>query len=190
MPPKAKITKDMIVETGLKIVREEGSDSLNVRKVAAALECSTQPVMYHFKTVNELKAAVYSLADELHTGYILTPDPAADDPMLSIGLRYILFAFEEKELFRFLFQTDKFQNVGFEQLMQSEALSAMLEPLCTGAGLTESQAREVFGTLFISVHGAASLIANNSVSYDREYFERMLTSVFNGAVAAAREEES
>ena len=190
MPPKAKITKDMIVEAGLKIIRGEGSESLNVRRVAALLECSTQPVMYHFKTVGELKEAVYRLADELHTGYIMTPDPAAGSPMLSIGLRYIQFAAEEKELFRFLFQTDKFQNVGFDQLMQSEELSVIIEPLCAATGLTEQQAREVFSTLFISVHGAASLIANNSVSFDREYFERMLTTIFNGAVSAAREERS
>ena len=52
MPPKAKITRDMIIEAGIKVVREKGAESLNVRQVAAVLGCSTQPVMYHFSTVS------------------------------------------------------------------------------------------------------------------------------------------
>ena len=98
MPPKAKITRDMIIEAGLQIVRTEGTESLNVRRAAAELDCSTQPVMYHFKTVSDLKAAVYERANDLHTAYILTPDAEAADPFLSVGLRYIRFAAEEPHL--------------------------------------------------------------------------------------------
>ena len=74
MPPKAKITRDMIIEAGLQIVRTEGAENLNVRRVAAMLDCSTQPVMYYFKTVSELKASVYDAANEVHTAYIMAPD--------------------------------------------------------------------------------------------------------------------
>ena len=105
MPPKARITKQMIIEAGLKTVRTEGADALNVRRAAAELGCSTQPVMYHYRTVSELKDDVYAAADKLHTEYIMTPDENAKNPMLSIGLRYIRFAHEEKHLFRFLFQS-------------------------------------------------------------------------------------
>ncbi|MBR2303695.1 MAG: TetR/AcrR family transcriptional regulator, partial [Ruminococcus sp.] len=63
MPPKPKITKDMVIEAGFKIVRSEGEQALNVRRVASELGCSTKPVMYHFSTVNELKTAVYEYAD-------------------------------------------------------------------------------------------------------------------------------
>jgi AcrR family transcriptional regulator len=188
MPPKARITREMIIEAGLKIVRTEGDDSLNVRAVAAVLECSTQPVMYHFKTVSDLKSAVYDAANALHTEYIMTPDASTDNPFLSIGLRYIRFAAEEKHLFRFLFQSDSFQNVSFGDLMNAEELSPMIAPLCAAADLTEAQARAVFEMLFICVHGAASLIANNSICYDRPHFEEMLRRAFDGAVAALKGE--
>ena len=182
MPPKAKITRDMIIEAGLQIVRTEGTESLNVRRAAAELDCSTQPVMYHFKTVSDLKAAVYERANDLHTAYILTPDAEAADPFLSVGLRYIRFAAEEPHLFRFLFQSDSFRNVTFQELMQSDGLTPVLAPLCEIAGLTGTQAREIFGILFVCVHGAASLIANNAIPYDQAYFENMLTAAFEGAV--------
>ena len=142
MPPNAKITGDMIIGAGLQIVRTEGAENLNVRRVAAELDCSTQPVMYYFKTVTDLKAAVYARTNDLHTAYILTPDADAADPFLSIGLRYIRFAAEEPHLFRFLFQSNQFQNVSFQELMQSDGLTPVLAPLCETAGLSEAQAKE------------------------------------------------
>lgn len=188
MPPKAKITKDMIIEAGVKIVRANGADSLNVRRVAAALSCSTQPVMYHFKTVKELKAAVYEASDKLHTEYIMTPDPNAENPFLSIGLRYIQFAEDEKRLFRFLFQSDSFQNISFTDLMNADDLLPVTATLCKAANLSKTQARNAFETMFICVHGIASLIANNSINYDKTHFEKILRTAFNGAITALKGE--
>lgn len=186
MPPKAKITRGMVIEAGLQIVRTEGADHLNVRRVAAMLNCSTQPVMYHFKAVNELKTAVYDAANEVHTAYIMTPDSQTDNPFLSIGLRYIQFAADEKHLFRFLFQSDSFRNISFGDLINDEGLAPVIAPLCQAAAITEMQAREVFEQMFICVHGAASLIANNSIQYDRAHFEALLGKAFDGAIAALK----
>ncbi|MBR4201303.1 MAG: TetR/AcrR family transcriptional regulator [Oscillospiraceae bacterium] len=186
MPPKAKITREMVIEASLKIVRNEGAENLNVRRVAAELECSTQPVMYHFKAVSDLKAAVYEAANELHTAYIMTPDPDAEDPFLSIGLRYIQFAADEKHLFRFLFQSDSFQNVSFQDLMHSDELTPIIAPMCAAVNITETQAQEIFKVLFFCVHGAASLIANNSVSYDKEHLKKKLGNTFDASIAAMK----
>lgn len=180
MPPKAKITKEMVINAGLKIVRTEGEENLNVRRVATELNCSTQPVMYHFKTVNDLKSAVYRLADELHTNFLMIPDENADNPLLSIGLRYIQFANEEKNLFCFLFQSDKFQNISFRELVYSDYSAPIIAPICENTGLSELQAKELFESLLICVHGAASLIANNSIDYDNNYFERLMKNTFTG----------
>ncbi len=182
MPPKTKVTKDMVTEAGLEVVRREGIESLNVRRVAAELGCSTQPVMYCFPTVEELKNEVYSAADSIHTEYIMRGAESSDTPMLTIGLNYIGFAAEEKHLFRFLFQSDKFRNTSFGDMMNGEELGFLLAPLQAAAGLTERQAREVFGTLFVCVHGIASLIANNSMEYDKEEFTRLLNMTYKGTV--------
>ena len=186
MPPKAKITRDMIIEAGLQIVRTEGAENLNVRRVAAMLDCSTQPVMYYFKTVSELKASVYDAANEVHTAYIMAPDSESDNPFLSIGLRYIQFAADEKHLFRFLFQSDSFQNVSFGDLINADGLAPVIAPLCQAAAITELQAREVFEQMFICVHGAASLIANNSIQYDKTHFEELLGKAFDGAICTLK----
>lgn len=190
MPPKAKITKEMIIEAGLKTVRKEGAGSLNVRQVAAELACSTQPVMYHFKTVCDLKAAVYEAADKLHTEYIMSAVSDSENPFLSIGLRYIQFAEDEKNIFRFLFQSNKFQNVSFAELMRIDDLMPVIASLCGAANISESQAHNAFEVIFACVHGIAGLIANNSIKYDKAHFEKMLITVFNGVIAVLKGETS
>ncbi len=104
MPPKAKITKEMIVDAGVELVRESGIEHVNARAVAERLGCSTQPVMYHFQTIEEMKRAIYDKADAHHTAYLT--DIHGEKPMLEIGLSYIRFAQKEKQLFRLLFQSD------------------------------------------------------------------------------------
>ena len=51
MPPKVKITKEMIIDAAFEIARSEGAENINARAVSKKLGCSTQPVMYHFKTI-------------------------------------------------------------------------------------------------------------------------------------------
>ena len=45
MPPKAKVTREMIVDAAFEILRSEGEQAVNARTVSQALNCSTQPVI-------------------------------------------------------------------------------------------------------------------------------------------------
>lgn len=182
MPPKARITKEMVIEAGLGIVRREGSENLNVRRIAAELGCSTQPVMYLYKTVDELRGDIYTAADELHTKYIMQPDADDEDLLLSIGLNYIRFAEKEKFLFRFLFQSDKFRNIGFGEMLDSAENDFLIQPLAEQTGLDREQAKKVFETLFVCVHGYASLLANNSMKYNEKHSAEMLKNIFMGTI--------
>ncbi|MCH5205015.1 MAG: TetR/AcrR family transcriptional regulator [Oscillospiraceae bacterium] len=182
MPPKARITKEMVIEAGFDIVRGEGQESLNVRRIAAELQCSTQPVMYHYKTVDELKSDIYSLADGFHTEYIMKDCGNAENPMLSIGLNYIRFAEKEKYLFRFLFQSDKFRNISLTEMVNGEDTAFLIQQLAKQTGLLPKQARTVFETLFICVHGYAGLLANNSMEYNEKHCAEMLENIFMSTV--------
>ena len=53
--------------------------------------------------------------------------------------------------------------------------------------LLNFQRREIFSTLFIFVHGYASMFANNSMEYDEKELIGMLNKFFCGAVYAAKE---
>ena len=63
MPPKPKVTRNQIVAAAFELVRTQGHESLNVRTLAKALGCSTQPLLYWFDSMEEIRRETYVVAD-------------------------------------------------------------------------------------------------------------------------------
>lgn len=183
MAPKTKITREMIVNAAFEVVREAGAENINARTVSEKLGCSTQPVMWQFKTIADMKEAAYQKADNFHTDFIMN---IGNSPMKDIGLNYIRFAKNEKYLFRFLFQSDMFSGKSILELISSEELYPVLEILAQKTQTNIDQAKMIFKTLFLYIHGYASMIANNSIEYDEEETATELDSLLEGAVYASK----
>jgi hypothetical protein len=131
--------------------------------------------MYQFPRLEMLKEQTYQMADAFHTEYLL----AAED-LLGIGLRYIQFAEEEPELFRFLFQSGRFTGLRLEDLIRSPETAEILAVVGTEEGLDPEEAAVFFEPLAAVVHGYASLIANNAMKYDPEAIGKALTAIAEG----------
>lgn len=187
MPPKARISKEMIIEESFQIAQTEGVDSITARRISKNLNCSTQPVLYYFATVEEIKSAVYQKANEYHTSFLMNMEHDYGNPMLSIGMNYIRFAVEEKNLFHLLFQSNEFSGASLMDLIQSEELNPVMQVLQQEADVTADEAKEIFTTLFVFIHGYASMFANNEMVYDEKVLAMSLTKVFYGAIYAAKE---
>lgn len=183
MAPKVKVTKEMVADASFEVIRANGHENLSARTISEYLGCSTQPVLYTYKTVDEIREAAYVLADRYHTEYIM-PKETDDNPMLALGLNYVRFGHEEKNLFRFLFQTDKFGGKDVETLLSDPELSGILEVISAAMKVDLEQAREMFLAFFCVAHGLASLLANNSMEYDEGQSRKMLENVFFGMAAA------
>lgn len=181
MAPKTRITRKMILDAGFNIVREKGHEALNVRAIAKHLGCSTQPVLYSFQTMEEIHREVYYQADLFHTEYIMSGAEGSDSPLLSIGLAYIRFGAEEPHLFRYLFQTNHFRDMDIDTMVSAPDAAPLIAVTADEFGCSKEQALERFRIMFIFVHGSASLLANNAMSYDAEKTEIMLKSIFNQA---------
>lgn len=190
MPPKAKITKEMIVDTAFKIVQKEGADKVTARSISEQLNCSTQPVLYYFSTVEDIKKAVYKKVDEYHFAYIMDTEIAYENSMLAIGMNYIKFAIDERNLFRFLFQSNEFSGVSMLDLLETEELLPILAVLQNELDMSLEDTKEVFSTLFIFAHGYASLYANNTMIYDELNVMKALEKIFYGAIYATKEIEN
>ena len=188
MPPKPRITEDTIVNAAIEVTRQKGFENINARTVSEQLHCSTQPVMYHFSTIDHLKRAVYRQIDKLHSEYLMSTLPG-QDPILRIGLNYIRFALEEPQLFRFLFQSGYAEENNLLEMVDSEELVPVLEAMQKGARLTSQETRNVFITVAMFVHGYASIIANNHLEFDETLIAEHLIRTWNGALLAAQEEK-
>ena len=188
MPPKTRITEDMIIEAAVRVARRDGYEQINARTDAKELGCSTQPVMYHFSTIDSLKRAAYRKADRLHSEYMMNTAPG-QDPILGIGLNYVRFAVEEPQLFRFLFQSGYGEEKSLLEMVDSEELVPVLEAMREGAGLSLRKTRNVFITVALFAHGYASIIATNHLEFDEKLISEHIERTWNGAVLAAAQEE-
>ena len=187
MPPKTRVTREMILDAAVEVARQSGVESVNARTVAQRLHCSTQPVMYHFATIDSLKRAAYAQVDAAHSRYLMSIPPGRD-PILGIGLNYIRYAVEEPLLFRFLFQSGYAEENSLSDMISVEGLAPVLDAMQKALGLDREKTRDVFLTVALFAHGYASIIANHGLTYDEELIASHLERAWNGAVLAAKED--
>lgn len=178
MPRKARITKEDVVEAAFGVAREQGGEGISARSVASRLGCSTQPVLYHFSTIEELRKAAHARADAYHTEYLLARAEDSPDPLLAIGLRFIRFAAEEPHLFRFLFQSGYAAGPSLQDIFEAEELGPVLSAMQEAMGTDATRTKAVFRTLALVVHGYASLLASNGISYDKDEISAHLRHVY------------
>ena len=183
--PKARITQEMVLDAAFQVARTAGAEQVNARTVSQELGCSTQPVMYHFATIEALKRAVYAKADRYHSDYLMK----TEDIPLGIGLNYIRFAVEETHLFRFLFQSGYAVEGSLPEMIDSQALVPVLSAMSAAAEMDMARMKEVFLIIALFAHGYASIIANNGLEYDETVLSEHLERAYRGAVLAAQEED-
>lgn len=188
MPPKAKITKEMIIDAAFDIARSEGAENINARAVAKKLKCSTQPIMYCFKTIEEIKKTVYEKTDRFHSEYLMNVDFEKEDIMLGIGLNYIRFAIQEPNLFRFLFQSGYAKENNLLEMINSEELKPVVSVMQNSMQMSMEQTKEAFLIVALFVHGYASIIANNSLEFDEKLVSLHLERAYNAAVLSVKED--
>lgn len=172
MSKKPTTTKEDMIEGAFRLIRENGHEALTARSLASFLGCSTQPVMYQFPNLDALRDKAYQKADAFHTEYILK-----GGDLLGIGLRYIQFAEEEPQLFRFLFQSGRFSGSSMEELIRSDEMSSILASVSAEEKLSVEDAAAFFEPLAAAVHGYASMIANNAMKYDQDAVRKALITI-------------
>lgn len=178
MPPKVKVTKDDIVNAAVDIVRKSGVSAINARTVAAALNCSTQPVFSNFATMEELRLAVVEKADAICGDYISREMGSGNyPPYKASGMAYIRFAKEEKELFQLLYMRDR---TG-ETIPESDNLGDQMKTMVqNNTGLSDLDAKLFHLEMWVCVHGIATMMATGFLNLDWELVSRMLTDSYRG----------
>lgn len=98
MPPKFKFARDDIVAAAFAIVRRSGWPALTTRALAASLGASARPIYSFFQSISELEEEVVKQAVDLLHRYMARE--RTGDPWHDHGIGYVLFAMQEKALFR------------------------------------------------------------------------------------------
>ena len=66
MPPKAKFTRQEIVEAAVDIARRAPLEAVTAQELASVLGTSTRPVFTYFRTLEEVRAATMENGKRLY----------------------------------------------------------------------------------------------------------------------------
>ena len=163
MPPARKITKEDIIKKSLSIVNEEGLTSLNARRLAKELMCSTQPIFSQFKNMEELNSAVVDEIYHIFDKYMLKEN-YNHLVYKDIGLNYIHFAKEYPNYFKILFQIDKkLKARSFVELTGPS--KRIFETIQKQTGLSNEEVTKFHIKMWFYVNGIANLVSNNTCEF-------------------------
>ncbi|WP_180272625.1 TetR/AcrR family transcriptional regulator [Konateibacter massiliensis] len=191
MPPKVKITEEILLNTALELVREEGFESLNARDLAKRIGCSVHPIFRVFGSMEGLKQAVYTGAEEIYNNLMMEAGQQEENGFLQMGMAYIDFAKTEKNLFKLLFMSDVFEKQSMLDIVGStEGDDEVLEMLCQMTALSPISAKELYAGIWLTTHGIASMFATNSCRYSDEEIKRLLSNSFMGLLLKLKKEEN
>ncbi|MCH5163832.1 MAG: TetR/AcrR family transcriptional regulator [Clostridiales bacterium] len=180
MPPKAKFTREQILNESLLIVRESGIESLTARTLAKRLGSSACPIFTVFDNMEEVITETKQLAKAEYAKYI-QKGLCQEIPFKGVGTQYIMFAKNEPKLFQLLFMTEA--DIGsVDQFLPTidDNYSLILNSVRVPYGLNEVDAKYLYTHLTIYTHGIATLIARKVVAFTDEDVDRMLSEVFVG----------
>ena len=176
MPPKQRITREMILERSFAMFCQEGMGIVNARSVAKALNCSTQPIFSYYAGMDDLKNALNAKAQETFEACMLAAHKA-DAGAVSACSAYIGFAGEQPRLFAHLFMHNN-ENQALSSVTMKEMEKSIVEAESKACGVDEAAAYHVCRQMWLFSHGLASVIAAGKVTYTQEEMVGLLRGVY------------
>lgn len=186
MPPKRKITEEMLIEAAMGIVKEQGINFVTARTAAKAADCSIQPVFACFVTMDNFKEQIFLSA---LNDFMSRLDEFSDsaDHFGKVCTAVIKLAAEEPNIYRLLF---------CEQVCSGRTASALresfvkhrkyLDKMITMYGLNEKCCVEIIGKGIVYLCGISGIISADSSYSDVKKGTAEVKMVFADLVIAAQ----
>ena len=183
MPPKQRITREMILERSFEMFCREGMEAINARSVAKALNCSTQPIFSYFSGMEDLKTALEQKAKELFEN-ALKVENQPGNPLVNICCAYARFAAEQPCLFTHLFMVNR--DDPLYPFMSEEARQVLVCREAQESALPLEYAVKVFTQMTIYSHGLAAVRAAHKAEFTTERMEKMIHGAHKTTVNAVK----
>lgn len=168
MARKEKIHKDFLVDTAFILAKQEGFENVTARKLAAKAGCSTQPIFRLYENMDDLLAEVYGKAVEFYDFFYDECPKYNPEPFVDLGIAYIKFATQEKELFKLLFMGEKkpYGKSLYDVLNGSNSYVTAEFAKAKKEGVYNAQ--DLFTKLWIFIHGIACMTITGDYDLDED----------------------
>ena len=181
MARKTTISKEMILETALKMLIRDGYQSVNIKTLAAELGCSTQPIAWHFENMDEMRRELAVFAEKYAESRIATETVNAAETFENMGRAYVHMAIYEPNLFKFLYLGERPISKPFtaDSLSKVSNSHELISGIAAQTGLSEAQATSCIRNIVIYSHGLATMIATGVLKLDESEAMAMISEAAN-----------
>lgn len=172
MPPAIKITRDIIINQALEIIKVKGIGELNARNLAKELNCSVQPIYYQFKNMKDLKSELVNQVYKQYKEYVYE-SKKSKAPYLSAGISYIKFAKERRNFFNLLFINT------LEDSVEDPTLDYVYELVAKKTELSVESIKDFHFNMWVYVHGLATMVYTGLIDYNEQKIEELLKNQYS-----------
>ena len=161
MARKVIITREVILESALQMLIEEGFASITVYSLAKRIGCSTQPIVWQFENMEGLRDALSEYAKEYAAKKASSRSKDAAEAFRHMGKAYIRMAMKEPNLFRFLYLGERTKNEPYsiKDIAGAAEERELVAKIAKQTGLDEVKAMRCVQNTILYSHGIATMIA-------------------------------
>lgn len=185
MSRKASVTESMILDSAFALMQEEGFEQVTARKLAVKAGCSTQPIFRLYENMDQLIGKVYIRAAAFFEAFCAAYPKHSDIPFIDLGMAYIRFASEEKNIFRLLFMSEHRGQKSMYELLNGENGTIGRE-VARAKGKGVKNPGELFMKIWIFIHGSACMALTGDFDLSEPEAEELLINVYGAFTEAMR----
>ena len=167
MPATIELSKEHIVKVAVKMVNDNGWDSINARSLAKKLGVSTKPLYRIYNNMDEIKEDIYKEISRQYDEFI-TSRVDNKKALITLCIAYVEFAQEYKNLFISLFLSNNLKWQSFENVLDEKWNQSTIINLVNKHGYSFDEAKTLFMNLWLYANGLATLIATNELIVDEK----------------------
>lgn len=183
MPPKAKYTREEIIQKAFEMAREKGIDSVVARELGKELGTSSSPIFTAFKNMEELHQEVRKVALKEFESYV--SDALNYTPAFKyVGLKMIEFAMKEPKLFQLVYMCEHDSSQTYAMLIDElgETVNVCIQIMQHDYDLTKEDAELLFRQVWLHTFGICVLVAGKICRITSEEISEMLSAEFKGTL--------
>ncbi len=176
MARKTQVSKEIILQEALEMLIRDGYSAINIKTLSKEIGCSTQPLVWHFENMAGLRKALAEYALNYANGKMRSCVQNGMDAFAGVGMAYINLAFDEPNLFQYLYMSGEgeLRAGGFDVLVHAEANAAMAAQIADDLKIPKENVSSFFQNTMIYTHGLACFVASGVITSSKEEVIRMV----------------
>lgn len=187
MARRTRISKEIILDTALKMLIRDGYSAVNIKTLSKEIGCSTQPFVWHFENMEGLRRA---LADYALMYANEKMRPSANDAVNAfeqVGQAYIKMALYEPNLFQFVFLNGSgcYPVGNAKMLTEDKDHAALIKMIAKEFQITEQNAGQYLQNTILYTHGLAAFIATGMMSMSEKEIMALISQAGNNFLIQA-----